>query len=100
MNAVKADCLRQSADGPIYLDVLQPIVALLKKNDHAFEKLSQEEESTRRRYSSIRDKIQQRYEEAMDSPRHFEKIQWFARYWNKEIPLKYFMNIRDAERNF
>jgi hypothetical protein len=94
---VRAECLRQSSDGPMYLDVLQPIVSLFKKEDHAFEKLSRDEELTRRLYSGIRDKIQQRYEESMDSPRHFEKVQWFARYWNKEIPRNRLMSIRVAE---
>jgi hypothetical protein len=34
------------------------------------------------RYNSISDKLQARFEESMDNPRHFEKVAWFARYWN------------------
>jgi hypothetical protein len=96
----KANCLRQSADGPVYLDVLEPIISLLNKNEHPYETLSPTEKATYRRYLIIRDKIQQRYEESMDTPRHFEKVRWFARYWNEEIPQKLSMRIRDADRNF
>jgi hypothetical protein len=96
----KADCLRQSSDGPVYLDVLQPVVSLLKKNEHPYEMLSLAEKATYRRYLSIRERIQGRYEESMDTPRHFEKVRWFARYWNEEIPQKLSLRIRDADRNF
>jgi hypothetical protein len=96
----KIDCLRQSSDGPMYLDVLQPVVSLFKKKEHPFEDLSPEEKTNHRRYLGIRDKIQERFEESMDTPRHFEKVRWFARYWNDVIPQKLFMRIRDADRNF
>lgn len=96
----KSDCLRQSSDGPMYLDVLQPVVSLFMKKEHPFEKLSAAEEANHRLYLSIRDRIQERYEESMDTPRHFEKVRWFARYWNEEIPKKLSLRIRDADRNF
>jgi hypothetical protein len=96
----RADCLRQSVDGPVYLDVLQPIVSLFRKNEHPYETLTPAEKATYRRYLSIRDKIQQRYEESMDTPRHFEKVRWFAKYWNDVIPKNLFMGVRDADRNF
>lgn len=99
-NSPRNSCLRQSSDGPMYLDVLQPVVALFKKKEHPYEKLSSLEEANHRRYLSIRDRIQQRYEESMDTPRHFEKVRWFARYWNEEIPQKLFLRIRDADRDF
>jgi hypothetical protein len=35
-----------------------------------------------------------------DTPRHFEKVRWFARYWNEEIPQKLSLRIRDADRSF
>lgn len=96
----KIDCLRQSLDGPMYLDVLQPVVSLLRKKEHPYGELSPEEKANHRRYLGIRDKIQERYEESMDTPRHFEKVRWFARYWNDAIPKNLFMGIRDADRNF
>jgi hypothetical protein len=96
----KVDCLRPSLDGPMYLDVLQPVVSLLKKKEHPYKELTLEEKANHRRYLGIRDKIQERYEESMDTPRHFEKVRWFARYWNDAIPKNLFMGIRDADRNF
>jgi hypothetical protein len=35
------------------------------------------------RLVKIRDHIQRRLNESFDEPKHFEKVQWFARYWNK-----------------
>lgn len=95
-----ATCLRQSLDGPMYLDILRPVVALLKKNEHPFEKLGPEEKTRHRKYLGIRDRIQQRYEESMDTPRHFEKVRWFAQYWNEVIPKELNLRIRDADRTF
>lgn len=92
--------LRPSADGPMYLDVLQPVLALLRKQAHPYQKLTPAEFSDQQRFSKIRDKIQQRYEEAMDTPRHFEKVRWFAQYWNETIPDQYNLRIRDADRKF
>jgi hypothetical protein len=96
----KADWLRQSSDGPVYLDVLQPVVSLFKKNEHPYETLSPAEKATYRQYLSIRERIQERYEESMDTPRHFEKVKWFAQYWNEVIPHNLFLRIRDADRSF
>lgn len=31
-------------------------------------------------------RVEQRLNEAVDNPSHFEKAQWFARYWNSKIP--------------
>lgn len=94
------DILRQSSDGPMYLDILQPLVSLLRKADSAVRVLTDSEKLTHQRYLLIRDKIRERYEEAMDTPRHFEKVRWFARYWNEVIPKKSFLTISAAERDF
>jgi hypothetical protein len=29
--------------------------------------------------------IQKKFDESVDNPRHFEKVQWFARYWNESV---------------
>jgi len=95
-----AKCLKQSSDGPMYLDILQPVVSLLRKDDHPYETLSVDEKARYRQYLSIRDRIQQRYEESMDTPRHFEKVRWFAQYWNDAIPKNLNLRIGDADRSF
>jgi hypothetical protein len=94
--------LRQSVDGPMYLDILQPILNLLKKNDHPYKgkDLTTAEAAEIRRLPKIRDKIQERYEEAMDTPRHFEKVRWFAQYWNESIPHRFNLRIRHADLKF
>jgi hypothetical protein len=84
----------------MYLDVLRPVLELLRKKNHPYEKLSKEDERICAHYVSIKEKLQQRYEEAMDTPRHFEKVRWFAKYWNEAIPPQYLLTVRDAERPF
>ena len=37
-------------------------------------------------YGLIRRKIQDCYHRAIDDPRIFEKVKWFAAYWNKSLP--------------
>ena len=39
-----------------------------------------------RPYRETRDLIQRRLKEAIDNPKHFAKIKWFASYWNECIP--------------
>jgi hypothetical protein len=78
--------LQQSDDGPMHLDVLKPVTTLLQFRLNPYNKLTQDQRSEYLRYESISRKIQQRFEESMDNPRHFEKVQWFARYWNNAIP--------------
>ena len=86
----------------MYLDVLQPVLELLKKSEHPYKAndLTPAEIVDMRRFSLIKDKIQERYEEAMDTPRHFEKVRWFAQYWNETIPDRFNLRIRDADQKF
>lgn len=92
--------LRPSADGPMYLDVLEPVLALMRKDAHPYKQLDNAEADDLKRFKRIRDKIQERYEETMDAPRQFEKVRWFAQYWNDKIPDQYNLRIRDADRTF
>jgi hypothetical protein len=36
-------------------------------------------------YAKMSEMIQRRFDESVDTPRHFEKVQWFANYWNVSI---------------
>jgi hypothetical protein len=78
----KMDRVRSSEDGPMYLDVLRPVIALGQKREHPYEKLTKAEEGQYRSYAGIRDKIQARYGASIDIPKHFGKVHWFAQYWN------------------
>jgi hypothetical protein len=86
--------LRQSSDGPVYLHVLGPIVHLLRKADAPYTALSPREQDNASKYRRIQSIVQERYGKSMDTPRHFEKVQWFASYWNKEITASFGLRIR------
>ena len=62
--------VRQSRDGPRHLDILQRTFRLLAHPEHAS------------RLVAIKDRIERRFQDAMDNPSDFEKVQWFAGYWN------------------
>lgn len=70
----------QSSDGPFYLHYLRNAVLLARKD------LSQKaRETIEERLNMMGGLIQTRFNEAVDNPRHFEKIQWFGRYWNDTV---------------
>ena len=36
-------------------------------------------------YSAIQTMIEKRFAESVDTPKHFEKVKWFANYWNETV---------------
>lgn len=73
--------IKQAADGPYFLHVLsrlRMLLDLIRSNPLG-------PEPDLRFFAHIRTQIQLRFSEAADDPRHFEKVQWFARYWNESI---------------
>jgi hypothetical protein len=36
-------------------------------------------------YGDISNQLQRRFDEATDNPTHFEKVKWFANYWNDHV---------------
>ena len=76
--------IKQADDGPFYQHVLwhlQMLLDVLKERNYAPE--GSEHQLTY--YAKMRDMIQRRFDESIDTPRHFEKGQWFANYWNISI---------------
>jgi hypothetical protein len=69
--------VRQSKDGPRFLHVLRIPYGLLGGSEG-----DEKQQRKRERLVKIKDFIQRRLIESLDEPRHFEKVQWFARYWN------------------
>jgi hypothetical protein len=69
----------QAEDGPRYLDVLQEIPATIGSTTIG--------EAPRLfhldRFEGMADQIQRRLGDSFDNPKHFEKVQWFAKYWNR-----------------
>jgi hypothetical protein len=37
-------------------------------------------------FDIIRDEIQDSFDASVDDPKIFEKVQWFAAYWNRSVP--------------
>jgi hypothetical protein len=77
--------IKQSDDGPMFLDVLAPIAELGRRAKSTNVKLDEYELETHTRFLGIKNKLQSLYEQAMDTPRHFEKVRWFANYWNERV---------------
>lgn len=93
----KMDRLKHAEDGPMYLDILQPVIALFAKHARAPFELTSEEQIDHRRYVQIREKVQDRYGDSLDFPRHFEKVRWFVDYWNSKVqPTHPSLGIRGA----
>lgn len=79
--------LAQADDGPYFVDVLEDHRNALAIIDAG----AAPPEIVKSRLASIakmRDQIERRLAEAADNPNHFEKAQWFARYWNRAFPIR------------
>ena len=76
--------IKQADDGPFYQHVLwhlQMLLDVLKERNYAPEGSGHQLAY----YAKMRDMIQRRFDKSVDTPRHFEKVQWFANYWNISI---------------
>lgn len=58
-------------DGVKFLNVLKTLAKVEEDDSHSLEGINVSAEH-----------IQARLEEALARPNHFEKVQWFSRYWN------------------
>jgi hypothetical protein len=76
--------LEQADDGPHYVHVLRNVASEISRIQNL--NLPPEKQHSLEEYENMRDTIQKRLAESVDNPRHFEKVQWFARYWNKCSP--------------
>lgn len=76
----------QADDGPYFIHFLDYYSDLLPVVGDG----SLEDETNR-----IAERIQDRLEEAIDNPRHFEKVKWFAKYWNRT--LKPYREVKQIE---
>jgi hypothetical protein len=77
--------LRRSEDGPMFLHVLREIEvrALPHRLGSEVKKLDDPRLSGMLvQFGKIGEQIQRRFDEAVDNPAHFEKVKWFANYWN------------------
>jgi hypothetical protein len=77
--------LKQADDGPMYIDVLRTVRAVGKAAKNPTVKLDPWQQDLHTKFQSIGGILQNKFADSMDNPRHFEKVQWFARYWNETI---------------
>ena len=72
-----------SEDGPSYLHVLWQIEMIFGiYRDNASHKGS---ENFIKWYSEIGATIEKKFSKSVDTPKHFEKVKWFADYWNRTV---------------
>ena len=76
----------QAADGPHYLHVLRKIESDVARLQMENINLPPEKQHSLDEFAKLQAVIQQRLNEATDNPRYFEKVQWFARYWQRSVP--------------
>ncbi len=69
--------IAEADDGPRYLDVLANIPHKLRDCSSGPEPAYAID-----RFNAMAEQIQRRFDESRDNPKHFEKVQWFAKYWN------------------
>jgi hypothetical protein len=77
--------LKQAEDGPMFLDVLRFVRDMGTKAKNPTVRLTEWEQHLHSQFNTIGSRLQERFEQSMDNPRHFEKVRWFAKYWNDAI---------------
>jgi hypothetical protein len=82
------DHIRQADDGPFYLHVLNELTII-----RAVSATEQQLQNATTRFENIAKIIQQQFDESVDNPRHFEKVQWYAPYWNNTFNASIAPNI-------
>jgi hypothetical protein len=76
------DRVRQSEDGPYFSNSLRDLAFAASLIDaKTFPKTAVGHDLI-----AARENIQRRLDEAVDNPNHFEKVRWFALYWNSVMP--------------
>ena len=80
-NAWFSGLLQKAEDGPHYLHVLNYFQRVFE----AEQEYPADRTHFRTKCNRIADHIQNRFDESVDNPKHFEKVQRFAKYWNRAL---------------
>jgi hypothetical protein len=91
--------VKQSDDGPYFLHTLKRMEDDISRELNDNPDIDAEESEELNYYVQMEGLIRLRFKEAVDNPRHFEKVRWFARYCNSVIsskPVKGFDRIRGS----
>jgi hypothetical protein len=78
--------VQQAEDGPYYVHVLRTVAADIHRVQIENLNKKPQDQITLSDYAKMQDMIQKRLDEAVYEPRHFEKVQWFAKYWRTFVP--------------
>jgi hypothetical protein len=79
--------IEQAEDGPHYVHVLRSTSATIAKLQLDNINLPPGQHHSLSEFAQIQALIQKRLDESTDNPRHFEKVQWFTRYWARSVPF-------------
>ena len=78
--------IQQADDGPYYVHVLRTVATEVHRVQTENLNKRPEDQTPLADYAHMQKMIQQRLDESAYEPRHFEKVQWFARYWTRCVP--------------
>ncbi len=79
-----AQHINQADDGPFYMHVLWHVGMLLDVLKEKNYDLTGSEHRLKW-YTQMGEMIQRRFDNSVDTPQRFQKVQWFANYWNLTI---------------
>jgi len=80
------DFIQQADDGPYYVHVLRTGESEVHRIQTDNLNKRPEDQTPLADYAHMQSMIQKRLDEAAYEPGHFEKVQWFAKYWTRCIP--------------
>jgi hypothetical protein len=78
--------LRQDADGPYFLHVLRQMEVDINRELQTNPDVDPAENEQLAYYTIAGGRLKSSLSASVDDPRIFEKLQWFARYWNSMLP--------------
>lgn len=89
-HGILSEAIQQADDGPYFLHTLSPYAEDARFAVEEASKAGDLDSAAEAQidldpFVFLKDKIQQRFVEAIDDPRIFEKVQWFAAYWNRSV---------------
>jgi hypothetical protein len=75
----------QASDGPFFLHVLRDLSLHVQQCARNKPSATNESDPKLTLLKMMRKSVQRRLDEASDNPNHFQKVAWFAAYWNQHI---------------
>jgi len=75
----------KAGDGPFFLHILRDESRHVQRLSGRIPKPSAKDDATLTILAAMRKAIQKRFDEASDNPEHFQKVAWFANYWNNQV---------------